>query len=65
VRHHDALLSCSQALGRALRALEEGASEEIVLVELYAAMDRLGEITGAVTVADIHERIFSTFCIGK
>jgi len=64
-RHHDALLSCSQSLGRATRAREEGASEEIVLIELYAAMERLGEITGAVTVADIHERIFSTFCIGK
>ncbi|HZI93807.1 MAG TPA: tRNA uridine-5-carboxymethylaminomethyl(34) synthesis GTPase MnmE [Patescibacteria group bacterium] len=64
-RHHDALRSCSESLARGARAQQEGASEEIVLVELYSAMERLGEITGAVTVADIHERIFSTFCIGK
>jgi tRNA modification GTPase len=29
------------------------------------ALDRLGEIVGAVTTEDILERIFSEFCIGK
>ena len=29
------------------------------------ALDRLGEIVGAVSTDDILERIFSEFCIGK
>jgi tRNA modification GTPase len=38
---------------------------EIVAVEMRDALDRLGEIVGAVTTEDILARIFSEFCIGK
>lgn len=64
-RHHEALVSCSRRLSRAREALDDGVSDEVVLVDLYAALSHLGEITGVVTLTDIHERIFSTFCIGK
>jgi tRNA modification GTPase len=45
--------------------LEQGASEEIVLVGLHNALRYLGEITGETTTEDILTQVFSTFCIGK
>jgi tRNA modification GTPase len=60
------------AIDRAVAALNSGASAlraemplEIVAVEMRDALDRLGEIVGAVTTEDILARIFSEFCIGK
>jgi tRNA modification GTPase len=38
---------------------------EITAMELREALDRLGEIVGAVSTEDILERVFSEFCIGK
>ena len=35
------------------------------LADLTAAVNALGEITGAVTSDDLLGRIFSEFCIGK
>ena len=41
------------------------ASPEFLSLDLRAALDALGEITGETTPDDILDRIFSTFCIGK
>ncbi len=38
---------------------------EMLLLDLYAALQPLDAITGATTADDILNRIFSTFCIGK
>jgi tRNA modification GTPase len=56
--------SC-EAILRARQALLEGYSEEVALVSLHDALRSLGEITGEVTIEDILDQIFSTFCIGK
>jgi len=45
--------------------LKDNLSREYIAVELREAIERLGEITGAVTAEDILDRIFSQFCIGK
>lgn len=64
-RHRDAL---AQAL-RALKAGRESALRamppEIVAVDISAAADALGAITGEVTNEDVLDRIFREFCIGK
>src|SRR5208282_535927 len=64
-RHRDAL---AQAL-RALKAAREGALKtmppEIVAVDISAAADALGAITGEVTSEDVLDKIFREFCIGK
>jgi len=52
-------------LSGALEAMQSGASEEIVLVDLYTALNHLGEISGASALEEVYDRIFSTFCIGK
>jgi len=64
-RHHEALSCCATHLSRAAGSAAWGASEEIILVDLYAALNRIGEITGGSGLEAVYDRIFSTFCIGK
>jgi tRNA modification GTPase len=65
VRHHRLIVAAIEAVRKAVDALTEGYSEEVALVGLHEALRSLGEITGEVTVEDILDQIFSTFCIGK
>ena len=39
--------------------------QDAVLVDLEAAMDALGEVTGRTMREDITNRIFERFCVGK
>lgn len=64
-RHHDLIVRTIRALKEAQKALDEGYSEEVVLVGMHEALRTLGEITGETTIEDILDQIFSTFCIGK
>jgi tRNA modification GTPase len=65
LRHFEALEGCTQALGRARVALAERVPHEMLLLDLYAALQQLDQLTGATTADDILNRIFSSFCIGK
>jgi tRNA modification GTPase len=65
LRHFEALEGCTQALGRARVALAERVPHEMLLLDLYAALQQLDQLTGATTADDILTRIFSSFCIGK
>jgi len=61
VRHRAALITCLEALERALAApLLELATEDLRL-----AVRALGRITGCVDVEDVLDVIFRDFCIGK
>ncbi|HKY31524.1 MAG TPA: tRNA uridine-5-carboxymethylaminomethyl(34) synthesis GTPase MnmE [Candidatus Polarisedimenticolia bacterium] len=64
-RHHAALADCAARLAAAGSRLAEGLTEEVVVVELHAALASLGDITAPVSPETIYDRIFSTFCIGK
>jgi tRNA modification GTPase len=65
LRHQASLLKAKEGLGKALESVEGGLAGEFVAMDLRAAIEALGEITGAVTTEDILERIFRDFCIGK
>lgn len=65
VRHEALLRECIEALRHAATAVELGIPHEMILLDLYAALQPLDAITGATTADDILNRIFSTFCIGK
>jgi tRNA modification GTPase len=65
VRHRDLLERSAAALDRLLEAAAGAAGGEYLVLDLREAIDRLGEITGAVGTDRIYDRIFSTFCIGK
>jgi tRNA modification GTPase len=54
-----------QSLKLALAAAHDGAGEEIVAIEIRAALDHLAVILGVVYTDDILDRVFSRFCIGK
>ena len=65
VRHEGLLKEAAEALSNARRAVENGIPHEMLLLDLYAALQPIDAITGATTADDILNRIFSTFCIGK
>jgi tRNA modification GTPase len=65
LRHYEALAGCRQALAHARDALAERVPHEMLLLDLYAALQQLDQLTGATTADDILNRIFSSFCIGK
>ena len=65
LRHYEAMQGCTQALTRARAALAQRVPHEMLLLDLYAALQQLDKLTGATTADDILNRIFSTFCIGK
>jgi tRNA modification GTPase len=65
VRHRDALVKTEQSLGQASVSLKEGMPLDLVAVDLHAALDHLGEITGHVSTEDILDQVFRDFCIGK
>lgn len=65
-RHRAALASTLDSVNHslALAARTNGAAE-LVALRLRAALDSLGEISGAVSPDDVLGRIFASFCIGK
>ena len=65
LRHYEALRGTTEALARAQTALTQQVPHEMLLLDLYAALQQLDHLTGATTADDILNRIFSTFCIGK
>jgi len=65
LRHREILKHAVDAMRRARHGVQEGMSEEFPLIDLHEALRRIGEITGEVTIEDIYQQIFSSFCIGK
>jgi len=64
-RHRDALLKSERRLRQAQENLQSSVPLDLVAVDLRAALDHIGEITGHVSSEDILDRIFRDFCIGK
>ncbi len=63
-RAADALRLVGQCLRQARQVAGTG-QDELVAVELRAALEELGKIVGAIYNDDVLDRIFSRFCIGK
>lgn len=64
-RQHDLLSRALHGLERLRSAHAEGATPDLLAVDLADSLDALGEITGAVTSDEILDRMFSRFCVGK
>ena len=65
IRHQAALERAGESLRHAAQSSAAGLAAEFLAIDIRAAADALGEITGAITTDEILERIFSEFCIGK
>jgi tRNA modification GTPase len=64
-RHQHHLREAVNAVGAAQSLLASGSGGEFLSLELRAAMEALGAITGEITNEDILSEIFGRFCIGK
>ncbi len=64
-RHRYALQQALEYLAAARASLQNSLSPELTDVELRAALDALGSISGRVDTEDILTRVFATFCLGK
>jgi tRNA modification GTPase len=64
-RHRDALERARAALALAIASIKRGMVADMVCIDLRAAIDALGEVTGESVTEDLLTAIFSRFCIGK
>jgi tRNA modification GTPase len=64
-RQNQALLRAIDGISAARTAVAKHVPHEMILLDLYAALSALNEMTGEVVTEDILEKIFSSFCIGK
>jgi tRNA modification GTPase len=64
-RQRDLLDRSLAALARFREARAGDLTPDLLAVDLSEALDALGEITGEVTTAEILERMFADFCVGK
>lgn len=65
LRHRDALYRARQHLYEARRTAEKGLAADFVTIDLKAAVEALGEVTGTHVAEAVIARIFSQFCLGK
>lgn len=65
IRHRNSLEKAARSLGDALSALDGHLPTDCIAIDLRAAWDSLGEITGETVGEDLVDQIFSRFCIGK
>ncbi len=65
IRHKDALERTKKSLKNMVESIKKNMSAEFISLDLKAALDSLGEITGKTVTEDILDEIFSQFCIGK
>jgi tRNA modification GTPase len=64
-RQRDLIDRALAALARFGDARASGVTSDLLAVDLAEALDALGEIVGEVTTAEILDRMFSRFCVGK
>ena len=64
-RQFDAIRRAYEAMLSALKGLKLGLTPDAVLTDVEAAMEAMGEVTGATVREDITARIFERFCVGK
>ena len=65
LRHRDVLQRAREHVRKALRTAHAGLAADFVTIDLRAAVDALGEITGTSVSDEVVRRIFSQFCLGK
>jgi tRNA modification GTPase len=65
LRQENLLSEALLMLEKAQSAAQSGIPHELLILDLYCALNPIDAITGATTADDILNHIFTTFCIGK
>lgn len=64
-RQRDALAKAHEALAAALAGVARETAPDLIAVDVQAALDHIGSVTGTVTSEDVLDAIFAEFCLGK
>lgn len=64
-RHKNALYDALCALKRVRESIDKGLPEDFYTIDLMAAYESLGLITGETLADDLADKIFAEFCMGK
>jgi tRNA modification GTPase len=64
-RQFEALAKARASLDDVRDGLARGNPPDLVAVDVQAALDYIGGVTGGITTDDVLDAIFSEFCIGK
>jgi tRNA modification GTPase len=64
-RQYDALGKLEASLEHARAGLAAGLPPDLIAVDVQAALDHIGAVTGLVTSEDVLDAVFREFCIGK
>lgn len=64
-RQADAVRRAANSIEHAMRSMQMNITPDAVLVDVEAAMEALGEVTGQTMREEITNRIFERFCVGK
>lgn len=65
VQQAQVLRGALQRLEEAVHTIDQEMSPDFIVIDLRAAWEKLGELTGDTVGEDIIDQIFSQFCIGK
>jgi len=65
VYHKGLLEKAYSEIKEAKQILDEGKAPEFAEVNIRAAWNALGEVTGETATEDIINRVFEEFCVGK
>lgn len=64
-RHAEAAMRSCGALSDAVSSIDAGMPLDVCAVDLAAALDALGEITGETMSEEVISQVFARFCVGK
>ena len=64
-RHKALLETATEEIAEAMDVIDRGEAPEFAEVNIRAAWNALGEITGETAADDVIDRVFEEFCVGK
>jgi tRNA modification GTPase len=64
-RHRESLWRAADSLERVALTIEQHLPVDFLTIDLRAALDAMGEVTGQSITEDVLDKIFSEFCLGK
>ena len=65
VRHRDAVEKAVVSLKQTMQTIEDGMPEDLFIIDMMDAYEKLGLINGETASEDLVNKIFKEFCMGK